>query len=236
MRIVHELGLDDSVDTLGRWMSHRIAELMERVDQANSEPEREAAKRECTEVILRVWDKRRHWPQGQPLADLSAFLNTLSSEPHPMQYTKSEPSTLSWVEVLPLIRNLAEHEDQIVLDAAIADLDLDQDRRWLEEHPDELSEEERRTITWLITQQERMGSQYYKLDDKDAPGFASLTCKERTQLVFEALDKISQKRQKILTAIRQKLLGHSSKEVAGGLETESIPEKTPLDSPLKALP
>jgi len=85
-------------------------------------------------------------PQGH---DLSAFLNTLAAEPYSMQRSESVPLALSWAEALPLIRNLADREDQIVLDAAIADLDFKQDRRWLEEHPDELSEEELRTIVYL---------------------------------------------------------------------------------------
>ena len=59
MRIVRELGLEDSVDTLGRWMSHRIAELMELAEQSDMEEEKEVAKRECTELILRVWERRR---------------------------------------------------------------------------------------------------------------------------------------------------------------------------------
>ena len=33
-RIVHELGLEESGDTLGCWMAHRVAELMERAETA----------------------------------------------------------------------------------------------------------------------------------------------------------------------------------------------------------
>ncbi|MCL1474887.1 hypothetical protein [Argonema antarcticum] len=51
-----ELDLEDSVDTLGRWMAHRIAELMEQAEQAPTEAEREAAKRECTDIIIRLWE------------------------------------------------------------------------------------------------------------------------------------------------------------------------------------
>src|SRR5436853_6772889 len=81
MRIVRELGLEDSVDTLGRWMSHRISELMERAEQADTEAGKEEAKRECAELILKVGGRRKHWPKGQPLGDLSRFLNSISPAP-----------------------------------------------------------------------------------------------------------------------------------------------------------
>ncbi len=203
MRIVRELGLEDSVDTLGRWMSHRIAELMELAEQSDMEEEKEAAKRECTELILRVWKRRRFWPCGQPVSNLSTFLNAVAPEPYSSHRESGVPPEPSWINALPRFRNLLEREDQIVLDAAIADLNLDQDREWLKDHPDDLSEDERRTITWLINQQERLQSNYYKLDNQDAPNFASLSPQERLHIALAALDKINSERQKIIAAIKE---------------------------------
>ena len=68
-RIVQELDLEDSVDTLGRWMAHRIAELMERAEQAQTDEDREAARRDCTNVIIRLWEHRGKFPFKPPLAD-----------------------------------------------------------------------------------------------------------------------------------------------------------------------
>src|SRR5258705_8486803 len=70
-RLVSELGLDDSVDTLGRWMSHRIAELMTRAEESELDEEKEIAKRECAILILKVWRRRKYWMRGQPLDDLN---------------------------------------------------------------------------------------------------------------------------------------------------------------------
>jgi hypothetical protein len=39
-RIVAEFGLDQSTDTLGRWMAHRVAELMERAEHARTKAAR----------------------------------------------------------------------------------------------------------------------------------------------------------------------------------------------------
>jgi hypothetical protein len=57
--IVHRLGLEDSVDTLGRWMAHRIAELIEQAEDGDEE-----TKREATDLILRCWERRRGWTEG----------------------------------------------------------------------------------------------------------------------------------------------------------------------------
>lgn len=57
-RIVRELGLENTNDTLGRWMAHRVAELMQKADEASNDEEREKAQSECADLILRVWSRR----------------------------------------------------------------------------------------------------------------------------------------------------------------------------------
>src|SRR4051812_43936360 len=82
-RIVRELGLEDSNDTLGRWMAHRIAELMERAEQAEDKDDREEARRECADLILGVWSRRSGWPYGQPLVNIASTIKGLMTEPGP---------------------------------------------------------------------------------------------------------------------------------------------------------
>jgi hypothetical protein len=55
--IVKQLGLEDSTDTLSRWMCHRIAELMRESEKARTKSGRAAAANECSELILRLWEK-----------------------------------------------------------------------------------------------------------------------------------------------------------------------------------
>lgn len=60
--LVHELGYEDGVDTLGRWMSHHLAELINKVENATTEHEREYAQKSVIETILRIWDHRASMP------------------------------------------------------------------------------------------------------------------------------------------------------------------------------
>jgi len=56
-KIEQELGIEDDVDTLGRWMIHYIAELVDRAEKASGD-QREAIHRECAEFIIKLWTHR----------------------------------------------------------------------------------------------------------------------------------------------------------------------------------
>ena len=53
-KIVDELGLDQSVDTLGRWMAHDLAEKMKDAEAATGGA-REQKISECSDAILKLW-------------------------------------------------------------------------------------------------------------------------------------------------------------------------------------
>lgn len=63
-KLVDELGLDQSVDTLGRWMAHYVAEKMEAAESATGDV-RDQKKAECKDAILELWAHRRNLPTGQ---------------------------------------------------------------------------------------------------------------------------------------------------------------------------
>lgn len=63
-KLVAELGLEGSVDTLGRWMAHYVAELIADVETAN--PVGRAAKEDrCAAAILELWSHRHEVPNGR---------------------------------------------------------------------------------------------------------------------------------------------------------------------------
>src|SRR2546425_816694 len=78
-KIVDEFGLDQSVDTLGRWMAHYIAELIHDVEtaDANDKPAKSA---KCSAAILDLWRHRNNYRNGErPLEDFEPVLRTLES-------------------------------------------------------------------------------------------------------------------------------------------------------------
>lgn len=78
-KIVNELGLDQSVDTLGRWMAHSIAELIHDVE-ASGAKDRPAKLATCSDAILALWKHRHKLPSGKrPFEDIEPIMRTLAS-------------------------------------------------------------------------------------------------------------------------------------------------------------
>lgn len=78
-KLTKELGLNQSVDTLGRWMAHYIAELVHDAENASAE-ERPAKMRACSDAVLSLWKHRHELPTGKrPFEKIEPILKTLES-------------------------------------------------------------------------------------------------------------------------------------------------------------
>ena len=86
-KLVDELGLDERVDTLSRWMSHWIAELIHAAETTAGD---ERAKRtvECGASIMELWAHRNVLPDGtRPFESLEPVLRALESlDPETKRY------------------------------------------------------------------------------------------------------------------------------------------------------
>ncbi|QDV25964.1 hypothetical protein Q31a_43340 [Aureliella helgolandensis] len=78
-KLVDELGLEPSVDTLGRWISHYVAELITRCETEDGEA-KESAKQDCFHAILRLWRHRSELPSGKrPFEDMEPIVRAVAS-------------------------------------------------------------------------------------------------------------------------------------------------------------
>ena len=76
-RIVRELGIEKDRDTLGRWMAHHLAEVMEEAEKAEENRKEEACQR-AVDLILKLWSHRRNLPRGvYPLNDLESVMSVI---------------------------------------------------------------------------------------------------------------------------------------------------------------
>jgi hypothetical protein len=79
---VRELGFEDGVDTLGRWMAHYVAELIDKAEHGATASERTKARKSVTETILRIWEYRASLPGNTyPLAPYKNVLKVLDRLP-----------------------------------------------------------------------------------------------------------------------------------------------------------
>lgn len=78
-KLVTEQGFDGSVDTLGRWMSHHIAELIQEAELANDD-DRPVKMANVREAVLALWSHRHLLPNGRsPFAGMEPIFNALES-------------------------------------------------------------------------------------------------------------------------------------------------------------
>lgn len=75
-RIVRELEMTEGVDTLGKWMAHHLASL---IDEAKSSSDPHAtASREAVDLIFRIWEHRGSLPgTADPMSALKRAIDVL---------------------------------------------------------------------------------------------------------------------------------------------------------------
>jgi hypothetical protein len=94
--LVRELNLDDTVDTLGRWIAHYIAELIIAAEKATSKKDRLVAQKRATEAILRIWEHRESLPgYAYPLArydEILSIMDYLRPDNNPFRFNQMRES------------------------------------------------------------------------------------------------------------------------------------------------
>jgi hypothetical protein len=144
-KLVSQLDLENSVDTLARWMSHHIASLIQEVESASGE-ERRAKEKECREAILELWKVRHEMPNGRrPLESFEGIFRALASfdpaDSTPRYYRASRPprndlgqesdETAQWLELVEGFDYSARVLMRYCLTRA-AETAVDKSREWVE--------------------------------------------------------------------------------------------------------
>jgi len=78
-KLIQELGLEQSTDTLARWMAHHVAELIARAEKATG-ADKSVAESECFTAILALWARRSQLPNGRrPFEELEPVLRAVEA-------------------------------------------------------------------------------------------------------------------------------------------------------------
>jgi hypothetical protein len=116
-KLVEELELADGVDTLGKWMAHYVAQLIEEAEKAKGE-DRQRAETRAFEAILQLWRHRHHYPDGRrPFESFEPLLAALhrlqSTTPHYFRPDiLNDPASRKLPEDLKLWLQLIDDFDQ----------------------------------------------------------------------------------------------------------------------------
>jgi hypothetical protein len=106
-QLVLELDLVRSVDTLGRWMAHHVAELVHQAENASTAEERTAKEALAREAILELWAHRFSMPSGaRPFEKIEPILRTLES----LELENGQPPRYFSSEIAPDDENVESNE------------------------------------------------------------------------------------------------------------------------------
>lgn len=149
-KIVKELDLEYSGNTLARWMAHYIAELIKKSENEKSENEKKLLQKECCDVILKIWSQKDNLPIRKPLDDLKPVLEILqviNEEkelrvlPRWLEYN-TLPRDNEWATFVDLVKNNSESIFNKVVEMNFHKDILCKDEEWMKENKSFLSEEQ----------------------------------------------------------------------------------------------
>jgi hypothetical protein len=76
-RLVAQLGVDEDIDTLSRWLAHTLAEKLIQIELA-ADDQKAAFESEVVDLILKLWAHRRDFRrETQPFKELEPLAQTL---------------------------------------------------------------------------------------------------------------------------------------------------------------
>lgn len=149
-KLVKELDLEYSTNTLARWMTHYLAELIENIDIAQSKQEKKVLREEACDIILKVWSQKENLPITKPLHNLKPIIEilqvlkeekTVRIYPRWLEYN-SIPRNNEWASFVDLVKNNSEKIFDKVLQMNLHKNLLNKDKEWLAENKSFLSNEE----------------------------------------------------------------------------------------------
>lgn len=149
-KLIKELNLEYSSNTLARWMSHYIAELISGINAAESESEKKQLMTECCDVILKLWSNRDDLPIKQPLEDLKPvleILKILQEDKEPiiiprwLEYN-AMPRDNEWTQFVDLVKNNSEKIFSKVVQINLYKDILLKDQEWMKENKEFLTREQ----------------------------------------------------------------------------------------------
>lgn len=204
-KIVKTLNTHSSDDPLRVWMAHYIAELMKNEKAAKSKKQQDSIRKNCAELILRLWNIRYQFDTSHPINQLNHKLEVLVGDnPWPRPFVKAKEkgspkeekcNITKYERNLKQIDELSEQDKRVIFAALVADLP--------EEAPEEVNNSQDSTETNVNRLYKQLISSRNRLvresEDKSLKEIVDAKSKlARKKAVTQALIKNSMQRRKII--------------------------------------
>lgn len=212
-RLIQELKLEYTVDTLARWMVHYLAELIQNVEKCKSKEEKKKLQKECCDIILKIWSKKEDLPIRQPLENLKPIIellkvfkkDELSYLPNWLEY-RHLPRNNEWAAFIDLVKNNTEKLFLTVVNTNLNKELLAKTSDWFIENKDFLSVEEKdflqhlEMLTWSND-----NSGVYDFNNYE-PKIEKLSADEKNKLIFDEMEELIEQQKQELERLKNIIL------------------------------
>lgn len=211
-KLVKELKLEPGVDTLGKWMAHYVAELMEKARKAKP-PEKEKLQKECFETILTLWEHRYESSRVKaPLSDLGPLIKILESfkdnhiEMPLFKIREPETVTPSWQGFVDTVKNNSRDILKLCMYASVSEKVLTKPQEWLKNHESLLSQEE---VSFLKALNDIINDTHIFYVDNhnhaDKVKLKELDSKERYEAIFNRIEELFEESKSLLLHFKARI-------------------------------
>lgn len=207
-KLVKELDLEYSVNTLARWMSHYLAELIYNIDNAKTNKEKQQLQKECCDVILKLWSQKESLPIRKPLDDLKPvveILQVLQKEkedgllPRWLGKYNRLAGESKWSPFADMVKNNSEEIFNKVIQMNLHKDILSKDEEWMKENKEFLTEDQIHFLT-LIDVFTDFKSNSGSIDLNDIK--ISDDNNKRIEYMFEEIERLLDEQKQELLKIR----------------------------------
>ncbi|MCY1719233.1 hypothetical protein OU798_02715 [Prolixibacteraceae bacterium Z1-6] len=208
-KIVEELKLEPSANTLGRWMSHYVAELIHKSENCESSEEKVILERECFDTILKLWQNMEHLPTvTKPLTELEPLLellDALKKEDYRYPFWRNftdDYKNPTWKTWITLVKENSENIFELCLYTSVNGDLLKKKKGWLNEYKSFIKEDEKKMLEHLeyLVNRSRDIKTFTEEEDETIH-LDELSPNEKQQVIFDKiemeLNEINQKFDKL---------------------------------------
>jgi len=210
-KLIKELDIEYSENILARWMAHYLAELIENINNSESDVEKKLLQKECCDIILKVWAQKEDLPIRKPMDNLKPvieILQVLNEKkeirilPSWLEY-KAFPRDNQWAYFVDLVKNNSEQIFNKVVQMNLQKDVLCKDKDWMKENKALLSKEELNFLELIdvISKNNLNKSGLTDLNNFEL----SDDNEQRIKFLFEELENLIDEQKKALSKIKKEL-------------------------------
>jgi len=210
-KLIVELDLEYTVNTLARWMAHYLAELITNIEKTKSEEEKQKLKKECCDIIIQLWNIRERIPIEKPTERLKPIIGVLElfkERKHPFipflfPERQRDVNSKNWVEFLEIVKDNSERIYNKSLLSMISAKVLEKDNEWVEKHGEFLSEEEKKIVEYLnYINSKELRIQFIDSDDEEVKEKSD---SEKFEQLFLDLENFIDEQKNALRSLKKEL-------------------------------